>query len=182
MQNFDNELIIRRSISVLVLEIFTIQLVVIIAYLVLRISKFWLLGELMAETDVAEINFWLGIVVFIVLIFAQASIIIAVVLKWWFERYEITIESIIHKRGVFRSREDIYSLKNIEAGKVSQNVFGKIFNFGTVAVFSPVLKSEYFIRDISNPYLIKNFIVELIDDKIEEKDRKIIPRDISNIL
>lgn len=71
-------------------------------------------------------------------------------------------------------REEGYSLRGVEAGKVRQGLLGRLLNFGTVSVFSPVLKKEYFLYDIPNSEMMKRRMLALLQSRME-KDEKIIP-------
>ena len=56
---------------------------------------------------------------------------------------------------------------------MNQSFIGKLFNFGTIKFFSPVLKQEYFLTNVSNPINLKNAIEDLVDSEKSERSKKI---------
>jgi uncharacterized membrane protein YdbT with pleckstrin-like domain len=169
--------IIRKSVSILIFKIVALQGLVVLAYVGIRVSKLLVFRELFADQDYHDLNFWLGILVFMLVVVAQTAILIAIVLQWFYEFYEIKKDIIVHTNGVFKRKEDIYSLKTIEAGNVEQTLPGKLFNYGTVKIYSPVLKREYSLVDIPNPQVTRDALVALLSKKTDEP-QKIIPREI----
>jgi hypothetical protein len=169
-------LIIRKSIAVLVSKILALQLVVVLLYVLIRLSKYWFFGQFFADNDYHHLNFWLGIMVFLVLLLLQTIILVSLVLEWFFEYYDLRKDLIVHTKGVFRKKEDIYSLKTVEAGNVLQSFTGKIFKFGTVRIYSPVLKREYFLSDIPDPHNIRAAVIDLLSVE-DSNDKKIIPKE-----
>ena len=172
--------IIRRSLALLILRIFLLQLIVIAAYLLIRLPKTYILSQLLSEPDYHHLNFWLGIIVFLGIIITQTVLLAVVILRWANEYYVLGQDTIIHTQGVFTRHDEIYSLKTIEAASVQQTLLGKLLNFGTVKVYSPVLKKEYFLQEIPSPYELKDVIMGLLSDKgVDEK--QIVPREIEGI-
>lgn len=168
------ELTIRKSVIILLSKILTLQAVLVMLYLVIRLSKIVILQQIFAENDYHELNFWLGMGVFLTLAIAQAGIVVALVLEWLYEYYEIREDIIVHTKGVLHKKEDIYSLKTIEAGNVTQSLMGKLLNYGTIRIYSPVLKREYFLHDIPDPHHMRDSVLALLGGKASD-DRKIIP-------
>lgn len=171
--------IIRKSIAVLVIKIYVLQTVAVFAYVLVRLSNAWLFSAFFIDSGPLDANFWLGIFAFIVIMTAQAAILITVVLEWFNESYEVRHDLIIHTRGVFKRKEDIYSLKTVEAGSIMQPLFGKLFNYGTVKIYSPVLKREYWLSEIPNPQKVRDSIVDLLGVTQGGK-RKIIPKETAS--
>lgn len=154
-----------------------LQVIVVTAYLLVRLPKTYILSRLFAETDYHQLNFWLGIAVFLVIIAAQTALLAAIILRWSHDYYTFQEDTIIHTRGVFTQHNEIYSLKTIEAASVQQTLLGKLLNYGTVRVYSPVLKKEYFLQEIPDPHNMKDVIVGLLNTKAAD-DKQIIPRDV----
>ena len=166
--------IIRKSIVVVVLKLVMLQAVFMLAYFFMRIAKNTMLGGLYYASNMSDTQFWLGLLLFLVLATTQMIITAYILLQWNREQYEIRDDSIIHTRGVVHNKEEVYSLNGVEAGKVRQGLMGRLLNYGTVSVFSPVLKKEYFLYDIPNPDLMKQTMLALLQNK-STKDEKIIP-------
>lgn len=168
--------VIRKSIAILVIKITILQMIVIAGYIAIRLSKLVVFRQLVDGDDYHDLNFWLGIVAFVAIILAQTAILTTIVLQWFNEFYEIRKDLIVHTSGVFKRKKDIYSLKTIEAGNVVQTLPGKILNYGTVRIYSPVLKREYFINEISNPHNVREAVIALLSAN-KDNDKKIIPKE-----
>lgn len=168
---------LRKSIAVLILRIAALQLLALLVYIVIRLSKLLFFRELFAGDDYHDLNFWLGIMVLILVVIVQAVFLITIVLQWYYEVYEIRKDLVVHSRGVLKRKEDIYSLKTVEAGSVSQSLPGKLLNYGTVKIYSPVLKREYSLVDISNPQQTRDTIISLLGTKTGQL-QKIIPKEM----
>ncbi len=169
-------LTIHKSIATLVSKVVALQVLAILTYTVIRLSKYWIFRQFFTDEDYHDLNFWLGISVFVTVIVIQTTLLISLILEWFCERYEIRRDVIIHTKGVFKKVEDIYSLKTVEAGNVVQSLVGRLLGYGTVRIYSPVLKREYFLNDIPNPVHVKDTVLSLL--KTDHYDnKKIIPRE-----
>src|SRR4051812_5029274 len=91
---------IRKSIATLFIKLAVLQLVVVLAYLFIRLSKYWVFRQFFTDENCHDLNFWLGIMVFIAIMIIQAALIAYLVLTWYFEYYEIRKNVIVHKSGV----------------------------------------------------------------------------------
>jgi hypothetical protein len=169
-------LTIRKSIFILIGKIIAVQVVIVLLYLLIRLSKYWFLRQVFTDNNYHDLNFWLGIIVFTVLLLLQTVVLMAIVLEWFYEYYEVRSDLIVHTKGVLRKKEDIYSLKTVEAGSVTQSFIAKICNFGTIEVYSPVLQSKYYLNDVPDPHNIKDAVVALLSSE-KDKDKKIIPKE-----
>jgi|GEM_PF-2934643 len=169
--------VIRKSVAILVYRVAALQGVVMLSYVGIRLSKLLILRELFVDSNYHDLNFWLGIFVFILVVLLQSAGLITIILQWYYEFYETKRDLIVHTSGVFKRKEDIYSLKTIEAGNVEQSLPGKIFNYGTVRIYSPVLKREYSLAAIPNPQTTRDALVTLLDRRNDD-DKKIVPKEM----
>lgn len=167
-------LIIHKSLVVVVLKLIVLQAVFMLTYFMFRLVKNGLFGGPAYAPAIADSQFWLGMTMFLVLATIQMVITAVILLQWGREQYVVREDSIVHTRGVMNNREEVYSLRGVEAGKVRQGLLGRLLNFGTVSVFSPVLKKEYFLYDIPNPEMMKRRMLALLQSRMD-KDEKIIP-------
>lgn len=180
MAKIASSLVVRKSIVVLINKIVMLQVIVILLYIGLRLSKLWLFQQIFSETDFHQINFWLGLMVFLILTVSQLVAIVALILEWQHEYYEARKDVIVHTRGVLKKKEDIYSLKTVEAGNVEQSLIGKFLNYGTIRIYSPVLNREYFLRDIPDPHHMRSSVISLLSDR-DNNEAKIIPKGSAEI-
>lgn len=178
MVQAQSSIMLRKSIATLIIKISILQALVVLIYMAIRISKLWVFKEFFFDNDYHDLNFWLGISVFVLIIISQTVILVAIVLQWFNEFYKVNKTSIVHTRGVFHRKEDIYSLKTVESGSVMQTLLGKLLNYGTVKIYSPVLKREYFLTEISDPQNIRDMMISLMTET-KSKNEKIIPKELS---
>lgn len=93
--------------------------------------------------------------IFLLLTSVEIALVFWLALKWMGEQYLIGGEELIHRRGVMQISEESFSLKNVQAVSMTQSFLGRLFDFGTVKFFSPVLKQEYILADIPSPMAVK---------------------------
>jgi uncharacterized membrane protein YdbT with pleckstrin-like domain len=168
--------VIRKSLTLVMLRVFLLQLLVVVIYLVIRLPKTYILARLLDEPDYHYLNFWLGIAVFCAIIVIQTALLATIILRWFNEYYVFKENTIVHTKGIFTQRNDIYSLRTIEAASVHQTILGRLLGYGTIRIYSPVLKKEYFLHEIPNPHEMKDVILSLLSGK-GEGDKQIIPRE-----
>lgn len=166
---------IRRSTLLLITRILLSEVFINSIYFFPRLLKVYL-NNMISSDSLFVLN-QASIVLYLVVLFVQIVFITYIVLEWSNNTYLIRDNEIIHRRGVFNLKEDTYSLRNVEALTLEQGFIGKIFNFGTIHFYSPVLKQEYYIENVSAPSSIKSFIEENIkNSKNSKKSQMIIPK------
>lgn len=97
-------------------------------YLIIRIVVFKLNPQ-SVNGKVIDIGFFLFLVCSYIL---QIFFIYTILLHWINRRYYINASHLIVRKGIFTTKERIYDLKNLKSITVTQGVFGKLFNFGTL--------------------------------------------------
>lgn len=97
--------------------------------------------------------------------------IISVVLRWAGLMYIIKPNELIIRIGIFNSKAVSYDLSALQAITLIQTWIGKIFNFGTIKLYNPVLKEDIYINNIHNPSRYAEIIKEY-----EKRTVGIIPR------
>lgn len=85
-------------------------------------------------------------------------LILSIVLKWINVTYTFNPKEVIVKQGVFSTKTITYEFANLQSMTVTQNMIQKIFNYGTVKLFNPVLKEEVHLIDIPTPNKFANLI------------------------
>lgn len=73
-------------------------------------------------------------------------------LSWLRHFWIIKSHEIVEQQGVWSIDEDIFSTSLIEEVKVSQSLWGRIFNFGTLKICNPLLRKDFKMSDISDPH------------------------------
>lgn len=117
----------------------------------------------------------LGVIYFIVLSSIELIFVLQIALGWANEEYEIREDSLVHRKGILTLKQVTYTLRNLGSAKINQGPLGKIFNFGTIIITSPILKGDIILSDIHNP----SQVLSLFEDNINQstvKDANIIKR------
>ena len=73
-------------------------------------------------------------------------------LTWLNKHYVLNPKEVIVKTGVISTKSTTYEIANLQSMSISQNIIQKIFNFGSIKLFNPVLKEEIFLSDIPDPH------------------------------
>lgn len=89
-----------------------------------------------------------------------SAVSLFIVLQWIKTTYVIRPQAITEHRGIITVTEKDYSTERIESVIVQQSIWGKIFNYGTIVVFNPVLKEDLQLIDIPHPFLYARVIGE----------------------
>ena len=82
----------------------------------------------------------------------KVIVMFSIVLSWMNNYYEVLPGVLILKKGVFRTISTTFSLSNIEFQRVDQGFLGKIFNFGTIEIFNPLLKQTFWLTNVPFPH------------------------------
>lgn len=98
----------------------------------------------------------------------QLALIAYITLDWTNHEYEIRDGAIIHRHGIFYRKEEIYSLRNLGSAVISQSLLGRLFNFGSIHAYSPILKQDVHMLLVHNP----QDIVHHIQDDVEHTGGK----------
>lgn len=151
---------VRMSISLLLVklvisDLFTAFLLIVL-YFVFFIPYFS--GSI--QTNVVQE----GLVILIILSVLETCLTVFVIMQWLYEYYEITAYAVIHKRGVFFKRMDRYALHNVKQVVITQRVFGRIFNFGTLILFDWRLQECAILYSVHNPNRYLRLIETLLPD------------------
>ena len=72
-------------------------------------------------------------------------------LKWYSMEYTLTDSRIIIKSGLLSTKKTYMPYSTIQDVNTSQNILGRLFNVGSVSVFSAYDNNEMELKNISNP-------------------------------
>lgn len=163
-------MIFRQSKLILIYKLVILEAVMIGLYLVVRVPKIVISTQLDSEI-LSSINY-LSLIYFAILSSLEIVLVAYTTLSWSLEEYIIQNGTISHIYGVFKRYENTYSLKNISSVNVNQSFLSNLFNIGTIKVFSPVLKQDFYIENVDNPQKV----ADLIKEEVESPKDKIIFR------
>jgi membrane protein YdbS with pleckstrin-like domain len=102
-------------------------------------------------TRYAAIAFFVVLLVIILYIIWQ-------LLKWYSVEYTLTDTRIIVKSGVLSTKKNYMPYSTIQDINSSQSIIARLFNVGTVSVFSAYDNNLMSIKDVSNPSKIEEII------------------------
>lgn len=147
---------VRKTPVLLVAQIVFVEILILVAHLSIRFVSLWIAGIL--EFEIPGIFFTVELVI---MQFVGVYLIVMFVLQWVNTYYVLNPKEVIVKKGVIATYSGTYELANLQSMSVLQGIFGKIFNYGTIKLFNPVLKEDLYLSDISNPRKYAAIIQEI---------------------
>ena len=95
-------------------------------------------------------------------VFAVVLIIILYIIwqiiGWYSKEYILTDSKIIVKSGVFLNRKNYMPYATIQDINTSQSIFARMFNVGSVSVFSAYDNNQMALENVSNPSEVEEII------------------------
>jgi len=149
--------VLRQSIVVLVTNLLVTECIVGITSLILRMS----IKNFGDQIDTIYSSGTLYIIVSGLVQIFNVGFIIFLTLKWSSTQYIIKPKDLILQTGILTIKETVYSAERIESTNVSQGICARIWNYGNVRIFNPLLKTDLILRKIPNPY----FYAEIINNQ-----------------
>lgn len=163
---------VRQTPVILIIKLLTLELMLVFAYLLIRLPKFFI-------NDISSSLFvdlsYISLLIFVVFTLAEIIAVVLITLQWTNEYYLIRDGDILHLRGVFSYKEETFSLKNVQSFTVDQSFIGRILNYGSIKFYSPVLKQEYFLTNITDPVNLKEAIEDIVNNEGRASGDMIIP-------
>lgn len=147
---------IRRSPVTLAINIIVAEIILEVFYITSKLALYFLEQE-------ALIQGTLGISVALNLLLLPIAIVLIIVpiAYWVSEEYVLTEEDLIAKQGIMTKKQTAYPYTNMQRIHVQQGVLGRMFNFGTISVYMPVLGQEIFFKDLSGPHGFAEYLKKL---------------------
>lgn len=162
---------IRQSIVILLFKLITLDILVGIV-----IAGFYFVliqGEVYLQFAVK--NAWLFLAAMGITGLIKVIISIYVVLLWLNEYYEITPDSVIHKKGIIVKKTEKYNLEKIRALKIQDTFLGEMCNFATLSLYDVRLNKYLDLYLIHNPDRYAKILQTLKPDLEFKKDRIVLP-------
>ena len=97
----------------------------------------------------------IGVFVFMLVIVVY---IIWQIVGWYSREYVLTESKIIIKSGVFLSRKNYMPYATIQDINTSQSIFARLFNVGSISVYSAYDNNSMSLESISNPSKVEEII------------------------
>jgi len=140
--------VLRQSIVVLVTNLLVAECIVGITSLVLRMS----IKNFGDQIDTIYSSGILYIIVSGLVQIFNVGLIIFLTLKWSSTQYIINPKNLILQIGILKIKETVYATERIESTNVSQGIWSRIWNYGSVRIYNPLLKADLILRKIPDPY------------------------------
>lgn len=82
----------------------------------------------------------------------DAVLVTTVILNWERTSFFITPGEVVIRRGVVELKEKVHPYRDIESIELSQDVLGKVLNYGSIYFYSQSAKEEVGITNIGRPH------------------------------
>lgn len=103
-------------------------------------------------------------IAFFLLILIDVIYIIWQLVGWYSKEYILTDSKIIIKSGVLSTKKNYMPYGTIQDLNTSQSIFAKIFNIGSIKVFSAYDNNLLELKNISNPSEVEDIIFSQINE------------------
>jgi membrane protein YdbS with pleckstrin-like domain len=153
-------IIIKQSPLVLVRRIVEVEL--IISIFLFSVSFLANYQQLYLQTFVSSI-FRYDIFLFMLASILQLFITIGVFFVWHSEEYRIKEKEIIHRHGIFFTKEQSILLKNVLSVEYKRSPLEFLLSYGTVVVHSNGNGKPFFIRSVESAEIYSNIIKDAVD-------------------
>lgn len=87
----------------------------------------------------------------IILQAVNALVVVLLIINWLHGVYIITSQEVVVQGGLVAVGRTVFKAEKIESINVQQSLLGGLFNYGTITFYSPLLKEEVRIKNISDP-------------------------------
>ncbi len=157
---------IRQSISLLLLKLVSLEIAAALTVL-LFFQSFSLMNlniwELLLSQQVL-------FPLYILLVLLKTALTIYLILQWLNSYYEITSTHIYHRRGVIFKKEEQYRLVEVTLIETQQSLWGKIFNYGSIALYRRVRSKIMDLNYLHNPLRYSKILSELVPNSNEVRE------------
>lgn len=154
---------IRRSTYTLLFKIVLAEVLTEIVYLGLG-AVITYVGNSSPGINVEQLRFSLGVLMTMI----GLGLFIIIVTLWINEGISVDNEEITYKNGVLNSKVSTYPYANIQRVTVEQSVLGKMFNFGTITLYTPLLGQDLVFHEMPSPHELATSIKQ----KLNKPDRE----------
>lgn len=145
--------LIRRSTTVLLFKIFIAEIINEIVYLVLTLFVISAGNNgIINNPDIFRLT------INIVMASIGISLLIIIISLWVNEGLGVEDEEIVYHKGVLKTTYTSYPYTNIQRVSVHQTLLGKIFNYGSVELYVPVLDKELLFTEMPSPHKLAKLI------------------------
>lgn len=162
---------IRQSIAILLTKLIILDL--LLTFIV--IIMYFLLIQGGALIRLPFDNSLVFLVAFLLIGIVKIMLSVYIVLQWLNEYYEITPDSVIHKKGIIFRKLEQYRLDKVRAMSVQDTFMGELFNFATITLYDLRLNKYLDMYLIHNPDRYAKILQTLRPGLELKKDRVRLP-------
>ncbi|QQS44132.1 PH domain-containing protein [Candidatus Roizmanbacteria bacterium] len=163
---------IRSSTIVTALRIVSVVLIGILLSFVSYIPLVLLKAIFSFEAPIIFISILIQIAILVLVSLG----IVSLLMKWAGTSYVIKDSEIIVQQGIFNIKQKIYPLEGHEEVKIYKSFFGKIFDYGTLSIYQPVLQKYITLENIQDPDLFAEVIRQTKSKESLSSERVIFSR------
>lgn len=142
-----SELVIRRSIPVLILKILVSEILLLSLYTLIRLFLYWVTNSLNLEVISNPFLFYKSLIFTLL----EIAVVIYFILDWVNNYYVIKKSELVFVNGIIVSSRRDYNIANLQSIYFTQSLAGRILNYGTIVVFSPALQRDLIMYEVPNP-------------------------------
>ncbi|MBP7774467.1 PH domain-containing protein [Candidatus Woesebacteria bacterium] len=160
---------IRESIWSLASRLFAFELLIGLLGLSFRIPILWLMPNI--ETGWGTIIIY--IIIYLIIQIINVSILVFLILNWYNRTYIFRGKDLLFRWGILSTTDKIFQFDNVEKVTIRQNLLGRIFNYGTIDIYNPLIKEDAYMVSIPNPKHYADVIQGVVP---KSNDSVIIPQ------
>ncbi len=156
-------MIVHQSYIFLIIKLIAIEILTLFLYLFIRLPKTIIILPNSSVSENISLSY-ITIIYFVILSLIQIIFTLKITLKQANNTYEIRDDSIIHRQGIFKIKEDIYTLRNLSSVTIEQSIWEKLFNYGTIILYSPIHKASYYLINVHHSKKIADTFYDNLED------------------
>jgi membrane protein YdbS with pleckstrin-like domain len=137
------------------IKIVLLQLIIAGLSATITVSLFYFFSPTMSTPAFVSILIATQIIVQIL----DAMLLAYIVLRARHTSYKITPDEVVVSKGILNVESGIYKSSQISDVKVKQSLFGKLFDYGTVAFQYPPTQQAIELVNIPRPWLYADMII-----------------------
>ncbi len=162
--------IIRRTSFLLITRITFLEVLFMFIFLIFRVPAHIINIDRFSISSILLTY----LILYIILSLFKITILIIIVLKWMNDYYEVIPGTLLSRSGIFSTTENTFSLDNIEMEEIKQSFLGRIFHYGSLEIYNPLIKQRFYLTNI--PYPKKHLaLIKHYSKRSISRGTKIIP-------
>ncbi len=138
---------LQRSGVILAIYLLILEIIFLIIGLVIRFPLSFFITSVDTAVNLYTINTIIGAFLFLV----RIAFTLIIIFQWLSNRYEVYPSKLIYKSGFFWHKNQEIYFNQISKIDLTQGFFGRLFNFGTIELYTSNDKEQYYLYNIPDP-------------------------------